>query len=520
MQVYLAPRNRAQLDRLLEALQDPSSPRLPSLAVGRRVRARASDRRRRTSTRSADWLVREGFRVTFASASRGAHLVRGHRRDRGAVVPRPDRGQPGREVLRQRRRSDGAGVARREDQLRGRPRQPERQPHEAPRSRSPSTTSSTSRTSARPTCGRTTTRSRSSMPAMDGSGQCIAVLNGSDVDQESLALFNDFFGLPPFTPGGNYDVVYPDGPPGIAPPLAERRVGGLWRGDPRRRMVARDRARRADRALRGQLPGARRPRAWSTRSSRRRPTTAAPSSPSAGRSAACRSRSSSMLDNYYRRGAAQGQTIFVATGDVGVAGPTLFNRQDGRLPDPEEAHHRGERRLAERHRRRRDRHPGRAVRRRRPQRRRRRARRGGLALQHPELPPVRDHRRRERRLQEAEVPEGHQERQVQEARGARHLSRRRQPRRPRILAMPRHRPAHRRWLDGVAELHDRRRHQHRPAAVGRHHRHHPADPRGRRARGRHQATRRRRARRQHQSPALLHGKGEPRRTSPRSASAT
>ena len=54
---------------------------------------------------------------------------------------------------------------------------------------------------------------------MNGSGQCIAVLNGSDVDQESLALFNQFFGLPPFTPGVNYDVVYPDGPPGIAPPL-------------------------------------------------------------------------------------------------------------------------------------------------------------------------------------------------------------------------------------------------------------------------------------------------------------
>jgi subtilase family serine protease len=36
-----------------------------------------------------------------------------------------------------------------------------------------------------------------------------------------------------------------------------------------------------------------------------------------------------MLDNYYKRGAAQGQTIFVATGDVGVAGPTLFDRRTG-----------------------------------------------------------------------------------------------------------------------------------------------------------------------------------------------
>jgi hypothetical protein len=48
---------------------------------------------------------------------------------------------------------------------------------------------------------------------------CVAVLNGSDVDQGSLTLFNDFMGLPALVLGQNYDVVYPDGPPGIAPPI-------------------------------------------------------------------------------------------------------------------------------------------------------------------------------------------------------------------------------------------------------------------------------------------------------------
>jgi hypothetical protein len=42
---------------------------------------------------------------------------------------------------------------------------------------------------------------------MDGTGQCIAALEGSDVDPESLALFNQFFGLPPLVLGQNYDVV-------------------------------------------------------------------------------------------------------------------------------------------------------------------------------------------------------------------------------------------------------------------------------------------------------------------------
>ena len=36
-----------------------------------------------------------------------------------------------------------------------------------------------------------------------------------------------------------------------------------------------------------------------------------------------------MLDKSYKRGAAQGQTIFVATGDVGVAGPTNFDSKTG-----------------------------------------------------------------------------------------------------------------------------------------------------------------------------------------------
>jgi subtilase family serine protease len=48
----------------------------------------------------------------------------------------------------------------------------------------------------------------------DGSGQCIALSEGSDVDQASLAQFNTVFGLPAFVIGTNYVSVYPDGSPG------------------------------------------------------------------------------------------------------------------------------------------------------------------------------------------------------------------------------------------------------------------------------------------------------------------
>jgi len=48
----------------------------------------------------------------------------------------------------------------------------------------------------------------------DGTGQCIALSEGSDVDQASLAQFNTVFGLPAFVSGTNYIAVYPDGSPG------------------------------------------------------------------------------------------------------------------------------------------------------------------------------------------------------------------------------------------------------------------------------------------------------------------
>jgi subtilase family serine protease len=49
--------------------------------------------------------------------------------------------------------------------------------------------------------------------AFDGTGQCIAVSEGSDVDQASLAEFNTLFSLPQFVQGTNFDFVFPDGSP-------------------------------------------------------------------------------------------------------------------------------------------------------------------------------------------------------------------------------------------------------------------------------------------------------------------
>jgi subtilase family serine protease len=58
----------------------------------------------------------------------------------------------------------------------------------------------------------------SATPPLDGAGECIAVSEGSDVDQASLAEFNTIFSLPAFVQSTNYDAVFPDGPlaaPGI-----------------------------------------------------------------------------------------------------------------------------------------------------------------------------------------------------------------------------------------------------------------------------------------------------------------
>lgn len=162
---------------------------------------------------------------------------------------------------------------------------------------------------------------------MDGTGQCIAALEGSDVDQASLADFNTVFGLPAFVAGQNFDTVYPDGAPGIAPPVGN--------ASPAYAEAAAD-----IEYAHGIAPGA-------------TIVLYAGNYPSLGTNGLVDTLKAAVTDNrcavitiswaqcgepkaffkaldhLYKRGAAQGQSIFVATGDVGVGAPGKLDRATG-----------------------------------------------------------------------------------------------------------------------------------------------------------------------------------------------
>jgi subtilase family serine protease len=326
MQVYLAPRDGARLDRLLEAQQDPSSPR-----YHRWLSAAEYERRFGPTQQDVDavrgWLVAEGFRVTFASASEARVSFEGTvataERSFGVRIAGSRDGRHYGNVEAPRVPAslaekithvaglDNLNASRMHTKI----PEPFNNQLDAPHFGPPDVW--------------TYHNSKPLLDAgLDGSGQCIAVLNGSDVDQESLAMFNTFFGLPPFTLGVNYDVVYPDGPPGIAPPPAsgvseaysEAVLDVEWSHGiaPGAQIVlyAGNHPALGTQGLVNTLVAA--------TTDNRCPVISISW-------AQCGVPKSffHMLDNYYRRGAAQGQTIFVATGDVGVAGPTLFNRKTG-----------------------------------------------------------------------------------------------------------------------------------------------------------------------------------------------
>jgi subtilase family serine protease len=325
MQVYLAPRNRAQLDRLLDQLQDPASPRYRRFLSAAEYEARFAPAQRDVDA-VRGWLVREGFRVTHASAAEGRVAFEGTvataERSFGVRIAGSRDGRHFGNVDAPKVPASLAGKISwvggldnlNASRMHTKIPEPFNNQLESPHFGPPDVW--------------TYTNSKALLDAgMNGAGQCIAVLNGSDVDQESLAMFNQFFGLPPFTPGVNYDVVYPDGPPGIAPPLrnvseayGEAILDVEWSHGtaPGAQIVL----------YAGNYPALQTQGLVNTLVA----ATTDNRCPIVSISwAQCGVPKSffKMLDNYYKRGAAQGQTIFVATGDVGVAGPTLFNRRTG-----------------------------------------------------------------------------------------------------------------------------------------------------------------------------------------------
>jgi subtilase family serine protease len=218
MQVYLQPRNRAQLDRLLDALQDPDSPHYRRFLSASEYEARFAPAQQDVDA-IRGWLERAGFRVTHASAAEARVAFQG-------TVATAERTFGVRIAGSRNGRWFGnldapqvpASLAGKIAHLSGLDNlSASRMNTKIPEPFN----NQLSEGHFGPPDVWTYYNSKGLLDAgVDGSGQCIAVLNGSDVDQESLAMFNTFFGLPPFTQGVNYDVVYPDGAPGIAPPLS------------------------------------------------------------------------------------------------------------------------------------------------------------------------------------------------------------------------------------------------------------------------------------------------------------
>ena len=221
MEIYLAPRNQAQLDQLLQDQQDPSSPQyhrwLTPTEYDQQFGPTDAD-----VAEVSQWLTSAGFTVTHASAHERRVAFSGDVATAQAAFQVQIAGS-----------RDGTSFANVED-----PRVPEslapKISHLAGLENLHGTIWNTvipdppfnNDGLTSPFFGATDIRTFSdeislltAMPALDGTGQCIAVSEGSDVDQPSLAQFNTVFGLPAFVTGTNYDAVFPDGSPD--PPASE-----------------------------------------------------------------------------------------------------------------------------------------------------------------------------------------------------------------------------------------------------------------------------------------------------------
>ncbi len=332
LQAYLNGRHARELDRLLAAQQDPASPQ-----YHRWLSAPEYERRFGPTERDVDavvrWLERRGFTVTFASASQARVAFEGTMRTAEAAFRvRMVGSRDGRWFANLDAPAVPARLARTIGYVAGL--------HDLSASTMHTIIADPANDSGitGPHFGPPDVWAYYDEAALlqagtTGTGQCVAELEGSDVDQASLADFDAVFGLAPIVPGQNFEVVYPDGPIGIEPPIdhgsaqaySEALVDVEWTHGiaPGAQIVlyAGNHAGLGTQGLVDTLTAA----------------TADNRCPIVSISwAQCGEPKSffKMLDKSYKRGAAQGQSIFVATGDVGVAAPTLFDRRTGgcRLP--------------------------------------------------------------------------------------------------------------------------------------------------------------------------------------------
>ncbi len=326
MQLYLAPRHAAELDRLMRDQQDPASPAYHRWLDAAEYEARFGPTPRDVATLSR-WLARHGFTVTFASAAEGRIAFEGAVATAAASFRVPIAGsRDGRwyaNVGDPKLPASLAAKVRHIDGLHNLSASTMQfqitDPH--------NNNGLTSDHFAPPDVWTYANVTPLLNAGLDGRGQCVSALEGSDVDAASLADFDGVFGLPPLVAGQNFDTVYPDGPPGIATPTSNR-------GSPAYAEALVD-----IEYAHGLAPGAQvvlyagNLPALGTRGlvdTLRAATTDNRCGTITISWAQCGEPKSffKMLDDSYKRGAAQGQSIFVATGDVGVAAP-VFSRKAG-----------------------------------------------------------------------------------------------------------------------------------------------------------------------------------------------
>lgn len=219
MQIYLAPSNQAQLDQLSEEQQDPSSPQyhhwLTPAEFNQRFGPTAAD-----VTAISQWLKGQGFTVTFSSAQQRRIAFTGNVATAQAAFQ-----------VQIAESSDGKRFGNVED--------PQLPASFAPKisylagldnlhsnvwntdiADPPYNNNGFDSPLFGPPDIETFSDETPSLTA--GTGECIAVSEGSDVDQASLTEFNTIFSLPAFS-GSNFVSVFPPDPsfPGGAAPPAE-----------------------------------------------------------------------------------------------------------------------------------------------------------------------------------------------------------------------------------------------------------------------------------------------------------
>jgi len=219
LEIYLSPRNKAERDRLAEELQDPNSPNYHKFLTVDEYAQRFGPIQDDVDQLS-NWLTSQGFSIKHASAREGRILFTGDvATAQKALRVHIAASHDGRHFANLEDPQAPAELASKISFLAGLENLSTAVWHaEIPDPPYDVATAVQNKPYFGPTDIQTFSDESPLLSASptkwDGTGQCIAVSEGSDVDQASLNQFSEVFGLPAFTPGTNYDAVFPDGAPG------------------------------------------------------------------------------------------------------------------------------------------------------------------------------------------------------------------------------------------------------------------------------------------------------------------